>query len=170
MNAISISAGISFLIFGLWTIRGDTAKDEQKKGNNFGPILTVAIAFFLAEMGDKTQLMTIAIAAEFRQPLLVLAGTTTGMMLADGIGIIFGAWICKNIPEKTIRWAASGIFIFFGTLTLYDSVPTWMIRLIYIVPFFIILGGMIYVIAIWTGRRPQPCDQVPPETPQEILS
>src|SRR5664279_4361546 len=78
MNTISITAGISFLIFGLWTLRGDTAKDEQKKGNNFGPILTVAIAYFLAEMGDKTQLMTIAIAAEFRQPLFVLAGTTTG--------------------------------------------------------------------------------------------
>ena len=108
------TAGISFLIFGLWTIRGDVANDDNKKANKFGPILTVAIAFFLAEMGDKTQLMTIAIAAEFRQPLLVLAGTTTGMMIADGIGIIFGAWICKNIPEKTIRWVARVIFIFFG--------------------------------------------------------
>jgi putative Ca2+/H+ antiporter (TMEM165/GDT1 family) len=165
MNTISITAGISFLIFGLWTLRGDTAKDEQKKGNNFGPILTVAIAFFLAEMGDKTQLMTIAIAAEFRQPLFVLAGTTTGMMLADGIGIIFGAWICKNIPDKTIRWVASGIFIFFGTLTLYESVPAWMIQLIYIVPFFLILAGLIYLIGIWTGTRPQPCDQIPSEVP-----
>ncbi len=169
MNTISITAGISFLIFGLWTLRGDTAKDEQKKGNNFGPILTVAIAFFIAEMGDKTQLMTIAIAAEFRQPLLVLAGTTTGMMLADGIGIIFGAWICKNIPEKTIRWVASVIFIFFGILTLYESVPAWMIRLIYVVPFFLVLAGMIYLIGIRTGTRPQPCDQIPSEVSQEIL-
>jgi Ca2+/H+ antiporter, TMEM165/GDT1 family len=169
MNIISITAGISFLIFGLWTIRGDTADDDKKKVSNFGPILTVAIAFFLAEMGDKTQLMTIAIAAEFRQPLLVLAGTTTGMMVADGIGIIFGAWICKNIPEKTIRWAASIVFIFFGTLTLYESLPTWMIQLVYIVPFFLILAGLIYLIGIRPGPRPQPCDQIPAEVSAESL-
>jgi Ca2+/H+ antiporter, TMEM165/GDT1 family len=166
---ISITAGISFLIFGLWTIRGDTTEDEKKKGSNFGPILTVAIAFFLAEMGDKTQLMTIAIAAEFRQPLLVLAGTTTGMMIADGIGIIFGAWICKNIPENTIRWAASIVFIFFGTLTLYESLPAWMIRLVYIVPYFLFLAGLIYLIGFRSRPRPQPCEQIPSEIPQEHL-
>jgi len=169
MNIITITAGISFLIFGLWTIRGDSAKDENKKGNNFGPILTVAIAFFLAEMGDKTQLMTIAIAAEFRQPLLVLAGTTSGMMVADGIGIVFGAWICKNIPEKTIRWVASMVFIFFGTLTLFESVPAWMIQIIYIIPYFFVLAGLIYLIGIRTGTRPQPCDQIPVEVVQKPL-
>ncbi|MDR3573627.1 MAG: TMEM165/GDT1 family protein [Anaerolineaceae bacterium] len=164
MNLITITAGISFLIFGLWSIRGDSAKEEKKKENNFGPILTVAIAFFLAEMGDKTQLMTIAIAAEFRQPLFVLAGTTTGMMLADGIGIVFGAWICKNIQEKTIRWIAGMIFIFFGAFTLYDAVPTWMIQLIYVIPFILVMSGLVYLIGIRTGTRPQPCDQIPPET------
>lgn len=169
MNLISIAAGISFLIFGLWSIRGDQSKDEKIKADRFGPILTVAIAFFLAEMGDKTQLMAIALAAEFRQPLIVLAGTTFGMMVADGIGVIFGAWICKNIPEKTFRWVSGVIFIFFGITTLYDSVPAWMIRLIYIIPFFLILTGLVYLIGIRTGKRPQPCDQMPAETLPETL-
>jgi Ca2+/H+ antiporter, TMEM165/GDT1 family len=169
MYLISIAGGISFLIFGLWTIRGDDSRDDQQKADKFGPILTVAIAFFLAEMGDKTQLMAIALAAEFRQPLVVLAGTTSAMIVADGAGIVFGAWICKNIPEKTMRWVASGIFIFFGIATLYESLPAWMIQLIYIVPFFLILGGLVYLIGIRTGTRPQPCDQVPAEMPQEIL-
>jgi len=167
MTVISITAGISFLIFGLWTIREEAPKGEKEKTSRFGPIMTVAIAFFLAEMGDKTQLIAIAIAAEFRQPLLVLAGTTTGMMVADGIGIGFGAWICKNIPEKTIRWVASMVYIFFGILTLYDSLPGWMIRLIYIVPFFLILGGLVYLIGIRSGQRPQPCDQISAQNPQE---
>lgn len=148
MDTIKIVAGISFLIFGLWTLRGDKIDDDDKKKNKFGPVVTVAIAFFLAEMGDKTQLMTIAISADSKMPLFILAGTTTGMLIADGLGILGGAWMAKHIPEKYIKWGAGIIFIFFGVLTLYKSVPTALLSPIYIILFAVVLAVLIYLIGV----------------------
>lgn len=148
MNIVNIVAGISFLVFGLWTLRGDKIDEEDKKKSKFGPIVTVAIAFFIAEMGDKTQLMTIAIAAENSQPIFVLMGTIIGMMIADGIGIIGGAWMAKHIPEMYIKWGAGVIFMFFGALSLYKSVPDTMINPINIILFAVILGFFIYLFGV----------------------
>ena len=148
MNTVKIVAAISFLIFGLWTLRGDKIDEEGEKKNRFGPIITVTIAFFLAEMGDKTQLMTIAIAAESHKPIFILMGTTTGMLIADGIGIMGGAWMCRHIPEIYIKWIAGIIFLFFGTLTIFNTAPSWVINPIYIIPYFLVLGMLIYLIGV----------------------
>lgn len=113
MEYVHIAASISFIIFGLWTIRGDTLNGEDKD-TKYGPFWTVAIAFFLAEMGDKTQLATIALAAQFQMILQVWAGSTLGMMLADGLGIVVGIVLGKKIPENAVKWFAAIIFILFG--------------------------------------------------------
>lgn len=157
MDTVKIVAGISFLIFGLWTLRGDKIDEDNKKKAKFGPVVTVAIAFFIAEMGDKTQLMTIAISADSINPLLILAGTTTGMLIADGIGILGGAWMCKHIPEQYIKWGAGIIFIFFGTLTLYNAIPLWLINPLYIIPYFLLLGFLIYLIGVKLAYPLQVC-------------
>jgi Ca2+/H+ antiporter, TMEM165/GDT1 family len=108
-------ASISFILFGLWTIRGDTLDGEDKKPTRFGPIITVAIAFFIAELGDKTQLATFALAAKFpASPFGILMGTTLGMLIADSIGIGFGVLLCKKIPEKTIKIISAAVFVLFG--------------------------------------------------------
>lgn len=148
MNTVKIVAAMAFLIFGLWTLRGDKIDEGGEKKNRLGPIITVAIAFFLAEMGDKTQLMTIAISAESNQPIFILMGTTTGMLIADGIGIIGGAWMYRHIPEIYIKWAAGIIFIFFGTLTIYNSIPLWLLSPINIILYFLALGILIYTFGI----------------------
>jgi Ca2+/H+ antiporter, TMEM165/GDT1 family len=158
MNTVKIVAGISFLVFGLWTLRGDKIDEEDEKKTKFGPIVTVAIAFFLAEMGDKTQLMTISIAADYHQPFMVLMGTTAGMMVADGIGILGGAWMCRHVPEIYIKWVAGIIFMFFGTLSLYNSVPSWMISFSYIMPYFLVIGALIYLIGVKFAYHGQMCD------------
>ncbi len=147
-DAIKIVAAISFLLFGLWTLRGDKLDEDKKKKSKFGPIVTVAIAFFIAEMGDKTQLMTISIAAKSHLPLFVLMGTTVGMLIADGIGILGGAWMAKHVPEKYIKWGAGIIFLFFGVITLYEAVPAWMHNPIYIVLFMFLLALGIYLVGI----------------------
>lgn len=114
-------ASLSFIFFGLWTIRGDKLEGEENRISKFGAIATVAIAFFIAEMGDKTQLVTIALAAKFPEnPVWILMGTTTGMLIADGIGIIVGVVMCKKIPERTVKLVSAGLFIFFGFIGSYQ--------------------------------------------------
>ncbi len=120
---IKIAAAISFILFGLWTIRGDDLHDEDRRFN-FSPFWTVTIAFFLAEMGDKTQLATVALAAEFHTVVPVWVGTTTGMLIADAVGIIAGIVLHKKIPEKQIKWFAALVFIGFGLWGLYDCRPS----------------------------------------------
>jgi putative Ca2+/H+ antiporter (TMEM165/GDT1 family) len=121
LNYIKIAASASFILFGLWTIRGDTLEGEDKRFS-FSPFWTVAIAFFIAEMGDKTQLATVALAAEFNTIVPVWTGTTAGMLIADAIGIGVGIVLHKNIPEKKIKWFAALVFIAFGLWGLYEAV------------------------------------------------
>ncbi|MFZ5974699.1 MAG: TMEM165/GDT1 family protein [Bacillota bacterium] len=114
-------ASLSFVLFGLWTIRGDKLEGEENRTTRFGAVATVTLAFFLAEMGDKTQLATIALSAKFAQtPAGVLIGTTTGMLIADGIGIIIGVVMCRKIPERTIKLVSAVAFILFGFIGSYE--------------------------------------------------
>jgi putative Ca2+/H+ antiporter (TMEM165/GDT1 family) len=158
MDIIKIVAAVSFLAFGLWTIRGDKLDDEEEKKVKFGPIVTVAIAFFIAEMGDKTQLMTVSIAAENSKPLLILLGTTAGMLVADGIGVVGGAWMCRHIPEIYIKWVAGVIFMFFGTLTLYNALPAAFLTPVYIILFLAVMGVLIYLFGVKFAYYGQVCD------------
>lgn len=82
--------------------------------------MTACIFVVLAEMGDKTQLATVALAAQFQSLIPVWLGTTTGMMIADGIGVIVGNVLGKRIPERTVKWVAATIFILFGLVGIYD--------------------------------------------------
>jgi putative Ca2+/H+ antiporter (TMEM165/GDT1 family) len=120
MQYIQIAASVSFILFGLWTIRGDKLEGEDQRFK-FNPFWTVTVTFFLAEMGDKTQLATVALAAKFESVFPVLLGTTAGMLVADAIGIGIGIVMGKKIPEKTIKWIAAGIFILSGIYGLYEN-------------------------------------------------
>ena len=120
MDIVAVAASLSFIFFGLWTIRGDKLDGEDKKESKFGPVITVAIAFFLAEMGDKTQLATVSLAAKYSSMSLVLLGTTIGMVVADGIGIIVGIVLRKHIPERAIKWGSAILFMLFGLHGVYE--------------------------------------------------
>jgi putative Ca2+/H+ antiporter (TMEM165/GDT1 family) len=121
-DTIQIAASASFILFGLWTLRGDTLEGEDKK-YRFSPFWTVAVAFFFAEMGDKTQLATVALAAKYQEIVPIWMGTTVAMVVADAFGIIVGVVLGKRIPEKFVKWFAAVIFILFGLAGLYDSLP-----------------------------------------------
>ncbi len=122
MQYIQIAASASFILFGLWTIRGDTLEGEDKRFN-FSPFWTVAVAFFFAEMGDKTQLATVALATKYSNIIVVWFGTTTAMIIADAIGIIIGIVMGKKIPERFVKWFAAIIFMLFGAIGLYQYLP-----------------------------------------------
>ena len=119
---INLLAGLSFIIFGLWTLRGDKLNEvEEKKQTRFGPLMTVAITFFLAELGDKTMLATITIASQQRSFIGVWLGSTLGMVIADGLAIIVGKVLGKRLPEKLIKYGAAAIFLAAGIYTLIES-------------------------------------------------
>ncbi len=124
---IKIGAALSFILFGLWTIRGDELQGEDRRFK-FSPFWTVTVAFFIAEMGDKTQLATVALAADFNTVLPVWFGTTAGMLIADAFGIILGIVLQKKIPEKQIKWFAAAVFILFGIAGLIESLGTHFSR------------------------------------------
>ena len=130
---IKLVAAASFILFALWTIRGDKL-DGEDQGSGRSPFWTVAIAFFIAEMGDKTQLMTIALAAEeackvggtglsckIQQIVPIWMGMTCGMMIADAFGIVIGIVLHKRIPEKLVKWIAAACFAGFGLLGLHEA-------------------------------------------------
>ncbi len=109
--------GLLFIGFGLWTLYPDSLDDEPKI-HPAGAFVTTLIAFFLAEMGDKTQLTTVALAARFDNLGAVVLGTTLGMMLADVPAVIIGEKLATRLPMKAIRLAAAGLFMLTGALTL----------------------------------------------------
>jgi len=143
-------ASLSFIFFGLWTIRGDKLEGEENRTTKFGAIATVALAFFIAEMGDKTQLATIALATKFpADPIGILMGTTTGMLIADGIGIIVGVVLCKKIPERTIKLISAGVFILFGFVGSYQVAAEQL----HLGTSMIIVGMVILLVLTGTAAR-----------------
>jgi putative Ca2+/H+ antiporter (TMEM165/GDT1 family) len=112
--------GATFVGFGLWTLRPDTLDDDARP-DRFGPYLTTTVLFFLAEMGDKTQLATVALAAEFRSVVLVTIGTTAGMLASDGLAVFLGERLARRVPMAWVRRAAAALFFVFGALSLWTA-------------------------------------------------
>ena len=109
--AWTLAAG--FVAFGIWTLVPDEAP-EPWAGATWGPLFTTAVVFFLAEMGDKTQLATVALGARFDSAIAVTTGTTLGMLVADGLVVLAGARLTRLVPMRQLRWFAAGLFLFFG--------------------------------------------------------
>lgn len=149
---IQVVASLSFIGFALWTIRGDTVDDTCDNRSRYGPVATVAIAFFIAEMGDKTQLATVSLAVSYGSPLAVLFGTTTGMLIADGIGIIFGVVLNKKIPEKAMKWISASIFAVCGLVGYIQSLAGVMEIALLICTVLVIIVLTI-CIALWIVRK-----------------
>lgn len=120
IDAISVAASISFIGFGLWTLRNEKSGDEKIKVSRFGVTATVALAFFIAEFGDKTQLATLSVAVQYQNSVSVLIGATLAMLVADGIGIIVGVVFCRRIPQRKFKWLSAVIFVLFGLVGIYE--------------------------------------------------
>jgi putative Ca2+/H+ antiporter (TMEM165/GDT1 family) len=104
----------SFIAMGLWTLIPDKLDDDEAKPPRFGPFLTTLVAFFIVEMGDKTQIATIALGARFHDALAVTAGTTIGMMLANVPAVFLGQGLIKRVPLDVVRMIAAALFVAIG--------------------------------------------------------
>jgi putative Ca2+/H+ antiporter (TMEM165/GDT1 family) len=123
-HVISIVAGVAFLLFAAWTWRGDElTEDEAGKAmaSQGAAILAVGIAFFLAELGDKTMLATITLATQ-EGWLGTWIGSTIGMVAADALAIVVGALLGRPLPDQVIKIGATLAFVVFGLLLIAEGV------------------------------------------------
>jgi putative Ca2+/H+ antiporter (TMEM165/GDT1 family) len=123
-RAINIAAGVAFLGFAAWTIRGDKlTEDEEAKATRAvrSPIIAVAIAFFLAELGDKSMLATVTLATT-EGWLGTWTGSTLGMVAADALAIVVGKQLGARLPERAVKIGAALSFVVFGVLLIVEGV------------------------------------------------
>ena len=118
-EAMRWALGLSFIGMAIWTLIPDKIEEEETQvAKHFGVFGATFVTFFLAEMGDKTQIATVALAAHYATPLLVIAGTTLGMLIADVPAVFVGNKFAEKIPMKLVHSIAAGIFALMGVLTL----------------------------------------------------
>ncbi|WP_223409000.1 TMEM165/GDT1 family protein [Occultella gossypii] len=150
---IAVIGGLAFIFFGFWTLRGDSLSDDEgakaarvKKS----AFIAVASAFFLAELGDKTMLATVALATD-HDWAGVWIGSTLGMVAADALAIVVGAVLGKHLPEHVIQLGAAVLFFAFGGWLLLDAIvpgtPAGPVGAV-----LVVLGAA----AVWIAQRNRP--------------
>lgn len=146
MNTLQVVAGVMFVVFGVFALSDDDVDDEESKAKKYGPIITVALAFFLGELGDKTQLTAMSLSTEANYPVFILMGTILGMLATSSLGIFVGSRIGDKIPDLYIKLASSVIFIFFGTLKLYQELEIRLLTPINILIYALVVIGIEFVL------------------------
>lgn len=154
---VTFAAGLAFIGFGMWTIRGDELDDEScqnKQGRS--PFWIVATTFFLAELGDKTMLTTVAQAAVYpKHAVEVWIGSSLGMVVSDGLAILAGRLLGHRLPERAVRTGAAILFFIFGALSLAQGgsklgPPAWALG-----------AAILSVFAFFAFRRQVPREPAP---------
>jgi putative Ca2+/H+ antiporter (TMEM165/GDT1 family) len=112
---------VSFIAMAAWTLIPDKLEEDAQKPARFGAFVTTVIAFFLVEMGDKTQVATVALGARFHDVIMVTAGTTLGMMLANVPAVLLGNQVLKVVPLNVVRMIAAGLFLIIGVWMLVQT-------------------------------------------------
>jgi putative Ca2+/H+ antiporter (TMEM165/GDT1 family) len=113
--------GLSFLLMAAWTLIPDKLEEGDAKLAKYGVFLTTLVAFFLAEMGDKTQIATVALAAQYNNFHAVVLGTTFGMMLANVPAVYLGERIADRLPVRLVHSVAAVVFVVLGGATLLGA-------------------------------------------------
>lgn len=117
---LALILALTFIAFGIWTLRPDKLNSDETR-SNFDAFAATLVLFFLAEMGDKTQLATVALAAKYQSPLQVTIGTTAGMLASDGLAVFLGERLAARVKVKWIRWIAASLFFVFGIISLLTA-------------------------------------------------
>jgi Ca2+/H+ antiporter, TMEM165/GDT1 family len=114
--------GLSFIGMAIWTLVPDKIEEEETQvAHKLGVFGATLVTFFLAEMGDKTQIATVALAAHYGTPVLVVIGTTLGMLIADVPAVFVGDKLASKIPMKLVHAIAAAIFALLGAATLLGA-------------------------------------------------
>lgn len=139
IEMIQLISGFAFIGFALWTLKTEDDDSEEESKVKYGPVVTVAMAFFIGELGDKTQLAAITLATDATYPFVILLGTVMGMLVTGGIGILIGKKMGDKIPEGTIKLISATVFMFFGLMKIYTNVPEHYLSLWNVILFVIVI-------------------------------
>jgi putative Ca2+/H+ antiporter (TMEM165/GDT1 family) len=110
--------GISMIVMALWTLKPDKLEEDPSRTGRNNAFIATLLAFFIAEIGDKTQIATVALAAAYSNLLLVVAGTTAGMLLANAPVVFLGKAFADRLPLRAINYVASAAFVVLGVVFL----------------------------------------------------
>jgi len=154
MEWVRLAAGLSFLAFAVWTLRGEE-DDEQEEGRrrkgSIPAFLVIAGSFFIAEMGDKTQLYTVSLAAaDPGNAAYILAGSVVGLLAADAAGVACGLLLGRSVPKDVINLLSFAVFAVFGLVTVYSPlglVAGGLKNVIFAVIFAVFAGVCLYTAA-----------------------
>lgn len=117
-SILNAAVGAGMIVMGLWMLKPDALSDESAPPRHRGVFLTTAVAIFIAEIGDKTQLATLALAAGYHDLLAIIAGSTCGMMLANAPVLLIGELFASRLPMRAIHYVASLVMLVVGALFL----------------------------------------------------
>jgi Ca2+/H+ antiporter, TMEM165/GDT1 family len=120
-SRLDLIVGVSMVGMALWTLKPDTLDEDSARVRRTSAFLATLVAFFIAEIGDKTQIATVALAAAYSNLAAVVAGTTAGMMLANAPVVFLGKAFSDRLPLKAIHYVASGLFLVLGALFIVRS-------------------------------------------------
>ena len=115
---LDVAVGVSMILMALWALKADTLQ-ERTAGRPAGAFAATLVAFFIAEIGDKTQIATVALAAGYANVPAVVAGTTAGMLLANAPVVFLGKAFSERLPLKTLHYVASALFLVLGGVFLF---------------------------------------------------
>lgn len=153
MTFLQIVAGFLFLFFGLSALKAEDGDEEEEvKASSKGPLLTVATAFFVGELGDKTQLMAMTLAMNSERSAVILLATVSSMILVSLLGILVGKFLGKKIPHVALSYLAAFLFLLFGTLKLYDAVNDGFKTPIWIGIYAAVLAGLVIYTLVQNKR------------------
>ena len=125
-TALRWGLGLSFLAMAGWMLIPDKLDEDEAPKPGHGVFVTTLVAFFLAEMGDKTQIATVALAARFPADLIgIVAGTTAGMMVANVPAVLVGGKLAQKLPVQLVHRVAAAIFAVLGVATLVGVGESW---------------------------------------------
>lgn len=144
-HIVALVAGLMFVFFAYTSLENEEVEKLEER-ERLNPIITVAIAFFIGELGDKTQLTAITLATESNYPLLILMGTILGMLVSSGLGILVGMKIGDQISELSIKISSSLMFLTFGCIKLYGVTGNYKRIYVYLIFVSLLLIELVLIL------------------------
>lgn len=148
MNWVQLASGGAFLGFAIWSLRADESEENARIRPTVSPFFAIASSFFVAELGDKTQLAAVALSARYGQPFQVWAGALVGMTVADCLGLAAGYLLSRKASADTVRLASSAVFTMFAVYNTWMAVAEMPLRV-----GLAVLCAVIYLTALFAHRR-----------------